>query len=293
MDSISWMRTHAGPSFARPIPNSDFVDIFVTGRDVENRSQIGKIRISLKNPQELLDISSEPIFSWGEAGAFDENGVSYPCLIEHNKRVYMLYVGWMPTVITPFQNHIGLAMQQDDGSFTRVSKAPILERTNDDFLSMGSVGILKEKDFFRLYYTSFLSWGTKKNEAKHRYVIKYAESKDLIQWRRDNHTCINIQNDSEFSICRPSIVQWDEKYHMWYSYRGEHYRIGYAHSTDGKNWIRADEYAGIAPSETGFDSLAQAYPHVFQHKDTYYMIYNGNHYGKEGLGLAKLVGAKL
>ena len=74
---------------------------------------------------------------------------------------------------------------------------------------------------------------------------------------------------------------------MWYAYRGEHYRIGYAHSRDGIRWKRRDDLVGLELSPTGWDSLAQAYPHVFVHEDHLYMIYNGNHYGKEGLGLAK------
>ena len=75
---------------------------------------------------------------------------------------------------------------------------------------------------------------------------------------------------------------------MWYSFRGEQYRIGYAFSKDGMIWKRKDELAGIDVSPEGWDSEAICYSHVFQYGKKLYMLYNGNVYGKEGLGIAKL-----
>jgi predicted GH43/DUF377 family glycosyl hydrolase len=75
---------------------------------------------------------------------------------------------------------------------------------------------------------------------------------------------------------------------MWYSYRGESYRIGYAESEDGIHFNRMDEKVGIDVSETGWDSEMICYPHVFEHNGEKYMLYNGNGYGKTGIGLAVL-----
>ena len=75
---------------------------------------------------------------------------------------------------------------------------------------------------------------------------------------------------------------------MWYVYRGEQYRIGYAHSDDRINWERRDDLVGIDVSSFGWDSVAMSYPHVFKYDKYLYMLYCGNEYGKEGLGIAKL-----
>jgi hypothetical protein len=75
---------------------------------------------------------------------------------------------------------------------------------------------------------------------------------------------------------------------MWYSYRGESYRIGYAESHDGIQWTRRDEEAGIEVSDGGWDSEMICYPCVFDHEGQRYMLYNGNGYGKTGIGLAVL-----
>ena len=73
---------------------------------------------------------------------------------------------------------------------------------------------------------------------------------------------------------------------MYYSYRGEMYRIGYAESEDGLEWNRMDEHAGIAPSESGWDSEMICYPCLFEYEGRRYMSYNGNGYGKSGFGIA-------
>ncbi|MNL67240.1 hypothetical protein D3C87_1918050 [compost metagenome] len=75
---------------------------------------------------------------------------------------------------------------------------------------------------------------------------------------------------------------------MWYSVRGGKYRIGYAESDDGCEWIRRDELAGITVSDSGWDSDSVEYAHVFDYGGARYMLYNGNDFGATGFGLAIL-----
>ncbi len=77
--------------------------------------------------------------------------------------------------------------------------------------------------------------------------------------------------------------------YMWFSYRsgdGTPYRIGYAFSADGLNWELRLKDAGIDVSSEGWDSEMVCYPYVFEHSGDRYMLYNGNGYGKTGIGLA-------
>ena len=60
-------------------------------------------------------------------------------------------------------------------------------------------------------------------------------------------------------------------------------------SVDGLTWIRLDSKVGINISTKGWDSEMIEYPFIFDHKGDRYMFYNGNGYGRTGIGLAKLI----
>jgi hypothetical protein len=73
---------------------------------------------------------------------------------------------------------------------------------------------------------------------------------------------------------------------MWYSCRGDAYRIGYAESSDGLRWERLDASAGIGVSARGWDAASIEYPAVIRTAGREWMFYNGNGYGRTGIGCA-------
>lgn len=104
---------------------------------------------------------------------------------------------------------------------------------------------------------------------------------------------ITFKDETEYAIARPCVLKpgeffGDGLYRMWYCYRGDQYRIGYAESRDGIGWARKDDGVGIDVSESGFDNEAVCYPCVFADKGSLFMLYNGNEYGRTGFGLAVL-----
>jgi len=119
-----------------------------------------------------------------------------------------------------------------------------------------------------------------------RYNIKYATSKDGKVWDRKGHVCIDFASDEEDALARPYVLKDGDVYKMWFSHKGLAYRLGYAESEDGLNWIRNDAFAGITVSESGWDSEMIEYAAVFSCDGRKYMLYNGNNYGYEGIGLA-------
>lgn len=262
------------------------VEVLVTGRDAKNRSLIGRGQLDLDDPASQILFETEPVLGLGSLGAFDENGVSYPCAVSAARETRLYYTGWMPTVNTPFQNHIGAAVLTEGGSFERISRAPVLDRTDADHLALGSCYVLADGDRWLMWYTSWLAWGERPGEPKHTYVIKVATSADGLVWDRADIVCIDIEQPGEHSISRPSVVKAGGVFHMWYCTRGDNYRLGYAVSGDGLRWTRHDELLQLGPLDT-WDSDEQCYPHVFERGGRLWMLYCGNGFGREGLGLAR------
>jgi hypothetical protein len=139
-----------------------------------------------------------------------------------------------------------------------------------------------------MWYLSCTEWLIENGTPKHKYHIKYAESLDGIEWKHRGDVAIDFKDSEEYAISRPSVMKDADRWRMWYSYRGDRYRIGYAESSDGVSWTRLDGTAGIDASPSGWDSEMIEYPFVFDHRGSRYMLYNGNDYGRSGFGLAVL-----
>lgn len=282
------MTSHTGACAAASGNEAGLCDLYVTGRDSQNRSRIGRLTLDLSaSVPRIIQIDDEPVLDLGKLGAFDDNGTSYPCVVSDGADRLMYYTGWTPTVTVPFQNHLGLARRQDTQQFERLSKAPILPRTDNDFLSIGSAYVLREDGVWRMWYTAFRAWGEQTSSPKHEYVIKYASSSDGICWNRDDIICIEGTGPQEHSICRPSVFKQDGEYHMIYCLRGEHYSLGYAVSGDGVEWERRDAILKMAGDIESWENQSQCYPWVFEHGSDRYLLYSGNDYGRGGLGIAR------
>ena len=125
-----------------------------------------------------------------------------------------------------------------------------------------------------------------------------AISDDGLNWRKENRNLIENKVEENEAQASPDVFFSNNKYHMFFCYRKSlnyrikegGYRIGYASSTDMLNWIRDDSKAGIDVSSEGWDSEMISYPHVFELDNNIYMLYLGNNVGRNGFGLAELVG---
>jgi hypothetical protein len=139
-----------------------------------------------------------------------------------------------------------------------------------------------------MWYVSGLGWTFPEGNARYRVHIKYAESKTGVDWERTGHVCIDFNRPEEYAIARPVVLNDGGVYRMWYSHRGSSYRIGYAESPDGLTWERRDDEVGIDVSDTGWDSEMVAYPCIVDAGERRHMLYNGNGFGRTGIGHATL-----
>jgi len=285
--SVSWMNSHAAVPIAEHIEKNLF-RIYFSSRDIKNRSRIGFVVIDITNPKNIINISSSEVLPLGDLGTFDDSGTMATWLTKKDNTRYLYYIGWNLGVTVPFRNSIGLATEKNDGNFTKYSKGPILDRTVNEPHFCASCCVIPDGDLWRMWYLSCTGWTKKNNVAQHHYHIKYAESNDGINWKREGVIAIDYAEETEFAISRPSVIKEDDCWKIWYSFRGESYRIGYAESEDGKNWERLDHLAGIDVSAKGWDSEMIEYPFVFDHEGQKYMLYNGNGYGETGFGIAIL-----
>jgi hypothetical protein len=147
-----------------------------------------------------------------------------------------------------------------------------------------------------MWYPSGTEWLRVDGRAEPRYLIRYAESDDGVEWRRPGTIAIDYERPDE-ALARPWVIKDPDGYKMWFSSRSiygyrsnatQAYRLGYATSRDGVVWQRRDELASLQTSASGWDSEMIAYPAVIDIRSQRYLLYNGNGFGAAGFGIARL-----
>ena len=283
--STPWAITHA----ALPVPEPDGPNrwnVYVSCRDAGGRAHIGRCTLSLEPTPALSGLAPEPVLAPGPLGAFDDSGVTMSCLVSDGTDKWLYYTGWTRGVTVPFYLFTGVARSTDGGrTFTRVSHAPALERTADDPYLNASPCVSIENGVWRMWYVSATRWEQSVHGPRHHYHIKYTESDNGVNWRGPRRVAIDYASSDEYAFGRPCVVAHGRGYRMWYSYRGTAYRIGGAESADGVSWIRRDDELGLDPASTWESSMVE-YPGVFDWQGRQYMLYNGDDYGRTGVGLA-------
>lgn len=283
---LPWAASHAAVPHAEE--KNGGVEVYFTTRDERRRSHIARADLDLVTGGAV--VADEPVLVPGPLGAFDDSGVMSSCLVRDGERSLLYYQGWSLGVTVPFYVFAGCAVREhEDRRFERVSPAPILGAHSVDPYMCSSPWVLRDKDRWRMWYVSSLGWKAQSAGPPHYVVhIKYAESRDGLEWERDGHVCIDFASADEYAISRPCVINDGGLYRMWYSHRGSTYRIGYAESSDGLTWERKDRQVGIDVSPIGWDSDMVEYACVFDHGGSRHMLYNGNGYGETGIGHAVL-----
>ena len=264
----------------------NIIRIFFSSRDNNNQSNIFFIDYNLKK-RKVINLKPKLVLKPGEDGLFDDSGVTPSYIIKHKKIFKMYYIGWRSGSKTRMSLFIGLAKSNNLKTFKKVGKCPILDRNNADPFLTATMSILKENKIYKMWYVSGDKWLRYKNQSYPKYNIKYCSSKDGINLIRDNVVKIYYLNSNEYAIARPSVLKINGIYCMWYCYKefSSEYKIGFAYSRNNIKWHRADKLVNFIGKQDNWDKQMKCYPFTFVDNKKIYMLYNGNEYGRTGIGL--------
>lgn len=284
---VAWAVSHA----ALPVVHPDGAPapglrLYVATRDAGGRSQIAAGRMTLETGEASFD--PEPAVTSGAAGAFDELGATTSCVVTDGNRVHLFYTGWGRSPDRPFTLAIGCAVSADGGhSFEKPTEGlPLVTAHGPGRELAASPAVLVEDGLWRMWYVAGTGWEVHEGRPRPTYRVDYAESTDGSTWTPTGVVCLDPRWWGDVGIARPCVVAAEPGYRMWFCTRGASYRIGYAESTDGIEWQPGPEPFAFRPSGEAWDAEMQAYPFVLRHDGAWHMLYNGNGFGRTGVGHA-------
>lgn len=281
-----WAISHAANPVAHRLSDGRYL-VLVATRDARNYSHVAGVEIDLDTGETRL--RPQPALVPGSLGDFDGQGVYPSSLVDTGEELLLYYTGWNVGSPAPlFYTAAGLAISRDGGrSFVKTSRAPLIGRSEVDPWMVSQPLVRCDDGRWRMWYISGEGWVETAGRLSSRYHLYLADSDDGVSWRRRGERALEpLPGETNFS--RPSILREGNLWQMWFGVVANDggYQIGYAESSDGLSWRRADEVGGLRPSGSGWDSDACTYPWALRHDGRLHLLYNGNRFGAEGLGLA-------
>lgn len=280
------MQTHAAlPSGLEVAPGR--WRIYVASRDAEQRSHVAWFEVDLERPDRVLDACRAPVLGPGPLGHFDSDGTYAASVVRDGALVLLYYIGWNRGAPPMFYPSIGLAVSEDGGrSFVGQGRAPIMGRSEHDPWMVSAPFVLHDEGRWRMWYLSGQGWDSLE-PPRSRYHVKHAWSADGRSWTRDGTRCFGGEDPAETNVSRACVLRDGDRYLAWVAAEhGAGYRTWTAISADGLGWTRRPNLAGPAPSAAGWDAESVEYPFVIRHHDRLVMFYNGNRFGRDGVGVA-------
>lgn len=249
----------------------------------------------------ILGYSKGEVVSLGKLGTFDEHGIFPLSPVRVGDKIYGYTNGIARRVSVPVETGIGLVVSSDGGdTYQRQGDGPLMSATLHEPFLVGDPFVRFINGEFHMYYLYGKKWSaeTEDQPSERVYKIGHAISDDGYSWQKDNKQIIADVIGEDECQALPTVIRIGERYHMYFCFRymsgfrsqkGKGYRIGYAYSDDLITWNRDDSQAGIDVSMDGWDSEMMCYPNIFECQNDFYLLYNGNNFGRNGFGLAKLI----
>lgn len=267
----------------------DCIYIYFNIRDNKNESHVVRSTFSFEKLK-IVDLNFKKILSPGKLGAFDDSGVTLGSICSVNEQIKLYYTGWNLTRKVIVNNSIGIAsLNSKTGLFERNFDGPILTRSTLEPYTCASPFVLWDSKLSKyiMWYCSMDYWQKRNGSAKHYYDIKVAFSENGIEWSRPKISAVTYIKNSEYAFGRPFVRKINDEYEMFFSVRGTRYKIEKAKSLDGINWERTGPITWGGVSQQ-WENRAATYPSIYNYSGQDFMFYNGDGYGKTGIGMAIL-----
>lgn len=284
--------------------HDDFVRIYFSTRE---RDGVGKYLSHVafvdmdRQFRTVLRVSARPVLQLGARGAFDEHGIFPISPLRVGDRVYAYTTGWTRRVSVSTDSGIGLVVSTDGGeTFVRYAPGPVLSQSVYEPFLVSDGFVIRHDELFHMWYIYGQRWiTTAAGAAPDRvYKIAHATSHDGIAWTKSHRPVIADVLDSDECQALPTVVAFGGRFHMLFCYRhatdfrnnsARAYRLGHASSENLVHWRRSSGQV-LPMGEPGqWDSQMQCYPHLFVMNGVVHLLYNGNEFGRQGFGLARLL----
>ena len=280
-----WCTSHLSIPFCISKNASEF-RVYFSSRDSDQRSHIGWVDVQFNSENSLkTNFGTSPLVSPGVPGTFDEHGVSGSFFEIVNNSLRIWNFGWQRSSGKAWSNAIGLVEKSVYDTELTVKNKLVVKSNEFENYGLAYPYLISQNSIRHLFYGAFDLYGIPSLNQPYSYVSKRAEiGNDLILSDR-SRMIDHLSGNSAQS--RPCIIRDGNGYRAWISVKGEGYEIRSAYSEDLRNWKWSEDRYGLRASGMNGESREVCYSHVVEFAGSRMMFFNGDGFGKTGIGIAK------
>jgi hypothetical protein len=276
--------SHCANPVVVPVDN-ELSRVFFNSRDDFQRSSVYSVDIEMQT-FEVVEGSFKAQHQLTGENNYYRDGISLGSHFSLQGDGWIGFMGWINPPNEHWYGTIGKFRLDGNLNLTSIDSQPWFDLDNTDQISLSYPALYFSGDEYRIWYGSTLTWEASNGEMIH--ILKERRSRDGVLFEPTNREVQwDLVNSQAFS--RPSILKVGDQHLMAYSVRGSNskYRIGFGLLKDETNLIR--EIGSFYPSEPEWAGEMVEYPYLFAHNKSNFMFYNGDSFGKTGVGLAEII----
>jgi hypothetical protein len=301
-DSHQWWVSHAQAPTILPLDDGLW-RVYFAARDEGPVSRIMCVDLDPGDSLRVVCLHEDPVLVPGRAGRFDCHGVGPASALRIGGKIYLFYTGIVERKDVPYALAIGAAVSDDGLSFEQLSDGPVFAIGPHDPYFASTPFVRRHRDGYEMWYSSGLGWSDAPcgGRVEPLYNIRRTTSSDGLIWSLGSEHVLGGGGEHDGGIVRPWLLERPNATSIWYCSRGAHgfraggvhaYRIWHGKIGDDGRTIQDRAPIRFAPQEadSAWDRDMQAYPCVGVSGEDLVMLYNGNGFGRDGFGYARLRG---
>lgn len=270
--------------------------IYFSARNANNTAFPVAIDVDPGDNMRVLAEHIVPLLQPGPPGRYDHTGVGSACAIWVNEQVYLYTTGVHLRTDVRFQLGIGLALSEDGLSFNSAFDGPVRATGPMDPFFVSTPCVRRHEQGYRMWYVSGTGWTSDGAQREPLYDIRTCNSPDGRFWEASSSCAVSSAQLGIAAVARPWVTDDGGELTLWYSLRGNDYREGSSEpyhivsqplDQDGIAVGAPEPVCFVNPPVRGdHDDWMQAYACIMDYEDTQIMFYNGNDFGRAGMGWA-------
>lgn len=284
-----WAVSHA--MIPTPLVEHGRLRLYYSACDSEGRGTPTWVDVEPDDPARVRAHGGQ-LLELGRRGCFDDNGAVVTSVVRGLRGELLLYyVGFELCRQVRYRLFTGLAVSHDDGAtFTRFSEAPVLDRSAGEVYFRCGPFVEFHEGRFKMLYIGGDAWTEVEGKEVPVYDLRFIESADGYTWPTSGRQVMTIDAAGEHGFGRPWLCRTPHGNELFFSVRkrdGRAYGLGYATEPSPLRFERHDERAHIPTAPGRFDDSAQCYLAVVDLPSGRWGFYNGNDFGRAGIGVVK------